>query len=142
MKAALGQARLAFLAGEVPVGAVVAKDGVIISRGRNRKESRKNPSRHAEMEALERACKKLQNWRLTGCTLYTTMEPCMMCLGVILESRIERVVYGTEDRRMGFLRYFKEQRPPYAYDVDFTPGVLGDEACRLLKEFFQLRRGG
>jgi len=142
MRKALAQARRAFSAGEVPVGAVVVKDGNIISRGHNRKEGRFLPTRHGEIEAIEKACRKLKNWRLTGCTLYCTLEPCMMCTGAILESRIKRVVYGAPDLRMGFLNNFKINRPPYAYDVEVTPGVMEDETAQIMRDFFIMRRGG
>jgi tRNA(adenine34) deaminase len=140
MREALKQARRAYRIGEVPVGAVVVCDDKIIARGYNRKEKSFNPTKHAEITAIEKACRKVKNWRLTECTLYVTLEPCMMCLGAVLEARIKRVVYGAPDFRMGFLEYFQKNSPPYAYDVDATPGVLAEESSLLMKNFFRERR--
>lgn len=142
MKKALLQAKKAYKLGEVPVGAVIVRDGEIISRGYNKKEKKQSASMHAEIIAITRACKKVQNWRLEDCDIYVTLEPCMMCLGAILEARIKRVIFGADDLRMGFLKYFKENNVPYAYDVQFKGGVLAGESSKLLKSFFRERRGG
>ena len=98
MLAALEQARLSAAEGEVPVGAVVVKDGAVISVGRNRRETGKNALAHAELEAIDGACKALGGWRLWQCELYVTLEPCPMCAGAIINSRLRRVVYGASDR--------------------------------------------
>jgi tRNA(adenine34) deaminase len=140
MKEALKQARKAYEKGEVPVGAVIVCEGRIIARGYNKKESSFNPTNHAEIVAIENACRKVKNWRLMNCTMYVTLEPCMMCLGAVLEARIKRVVYGAPDFRMGFMNYFQKNNPPYAYDVDTTPGVLAEESSTLMKNFFRERR--
>lgn len=142
MKEALKLAKKAFYQNEVPVGAVVVLEGKIIARGYNRKEKDMRTTRHAEIIAIEKACKKLKNWRLTGCEIYVTLEPCMMCTGAILESRIKRVIYGASDPRMGFLRYFRENQPPYAGDVEITAGIMAEESSHLMKDFFKERRGG
>lgn len=142
MKEALKEARKAFDRHEVPVGAVIVRDGKIISRGYNKKESARKATRHAEIEAIEKACRKLENWRLNDCTIYVTLEPCMMCLGAILEARIKKVIFGADDLRMGFLRYFGEKKPPYAYSVEYESGVLGEDCAGLMRKFFKIRRGG
>jgi tRNA(adenine34) deaminase len=140
MREALKQAEKAYRHDEVPVGAVIVFDGKIIARGYNKKESSFNPTNHAEIVAIEKACRKLKNWRLTDCTMYVTLEPCMICTGAVLEARIKRVVYGAPDFRMGFLEYFKKQNPPYAYDVEATKGVLAEESSIMMKNFFREKR--
>ena len=101
MRLALDEARNAAAAGEVPVGAVIVKDGKVIARGKNARETGKNAVLHAELTAIQKACKKLGGWRLIGCTLYVTLEPCIMCAGAIMNSRIERIVIGTSDKKAG-----------------------------------------
>src|SRR5574337_537884 len=101
MKEALRQARAALKKGEVPVGAVIAHKGAVVSRGYNRKEADKDPSAHAEMIAIRRAAKKLKTWRLSDSTLYVTLEPCAMCMGAIIQARIPRLVFGTFDPKAG-----------------------------------------
>ena len=101
MQAALELARQAADEGEVPVGAVVVRDGTVIAGGRNRREIGRHALAHAEIEAIDGACRALGGWRLGGCTLYVTLEPCPMCAGAIINSRIERVVYGTADPKAG-----------------------------------------
>ena len=103
MKKALENARIAFDLGEVPVGAVIVKDGEIISTGYNERETGKSATAHAELLAIERACEKLGSWRLHGCTLFVTLEPCPMCSGAIINSRIERVVSALKDPKAGAL---------------------------------------
>ncbi|MFP4496644.1 MAG: nucleoside deaminase [Vulcanimicrobiota bacterium] len=142
MSKALEQARKAFNCDEVPVGAVIVREGKIISRGYNRKEETRLATRHAEIAAIEKACKKLNNWRLTDCEIFVTLEPCMMCLGAIMEARIKRIVYGTMDIRFGFLRYFKDNQIDYPYNFEYRSGVLQEDAARLMKDFFRMRRGG
>ncbi len=97
MSAAIDQARHAERAGDVPVGCVVVKDGVIIARGRNRREAAQDPTAHAEVEALRAAAKRLGHWRLSGCTVVVTLEPCVMCTGALVLARVERLVYGASD---------------------------------------------
>jgi len=106
MKRALARAKTAAKCGEVPIGAVIVKDGEIISSGRNMRESKNNALHHAEVIAISRACKKLNAWRLIDCTLYVTMEPCPMCAGAIVNSRIKRVVYGCYDKKQVRLAAF------------------------------------
>lgn len=142
MRAALVQARLAALEGEVPVGAVVVKDGEIISEGRNRREVGKNALAHAELEAIDGACRALGGWRLWQCDLYVTLEPCPMCTGAIINARIRRLVYGASDRKAGscgsVVNLFDL---PYNHRPEVTAGCMDEECGELLREFFrELRR--
>ena len=142
MKAALRLAAKAAEEGEVPVGAVVVCDGKIVGRGRNRRETKKNALHHAEIEAIEKACKKLGGWRLHRCDLYVTLEPCPMCAGAILGARIPRVYYGARDRAMGacggVLNLFMEDFPARPALVG---GVLREECHQVLADFFRSLRG-
>ena len=124
MQTALTIAREAAEDGEVPVGAVIVKDGEVIAVGRNRREKGRNALAHAEIEAIDGACKALGGWRLSGCTLYVTLEPCPMCAGAIINSRIDRVVYGTTDPK-----------------PTVTAGVLQAECADALQSFFRSLRG-
>lgn len=138
MKAALKLAHRAAAEGEVPVGAVVVCDGKIVGRGRNRREIKKNALHHAEIEAIEKACKKLGGWRLHRCDLYVTLEPCPMCAGAILNARIPRVYYGARDRAMGacggVLNLYME---PFALTPALVGGILADECRAVLENFFR-----
>jgi tRNA(adenine34) deaminase len=142
MRAALELARQAEQAGEVPVGAVVVKDGVIIGRGSNAPIGRHDPSAHAEMQALRDAAQRVGNYRLVGCELYVTLEPCLMCVGAMFHARIARVVYGASDPKTGaagsVLDLFAEQRLNHHAEV--LGGVLADECGNLLSHFFAARR--
>ncbi len=139
MKEALKEAEKAAQKGEVPIGAVIVKDGRIISRGHNLRESRQDPLAHAEMIAIYKAAKKLNNWRLTGCTLYVTVEPCPMCAGAILQSRIDRLVYGTEDPKAGAVktlyRILEDERLNHQVK-DIVSGVLAEDCASILSDFF------
>lgn len=141
MQAAIEQAMLAASEDEVPVGAVIVKDGEIISRGRNRRELGKNALYHAETEAIDSACKALGGWRLMGCTLYVTLEPCPMCAGAIINSRIERVVFGAYDKKAGscgsLVNLFEL---PYNHKPELSGGVLEEECAELLSSFFKKLR--
>ena len=143
MKKALKQAKVAEKYGEVPVGAVIVKDGKVISRGYNMRESAQMASAHAEHIAIDRACKKLKSWRLTGCTLYVTLEPCIMCAGAIVNSRLDRVVIGTADKKAGAMGGIVNVLDlPVNHKPDVTFGVLQSECSGILKEFFaRLRKG-
>jgi tRNA(adenine34) deaminase len=142
MRHALELARRAAAAGEVPVGAVVAKDGQIISEGWNQPISTHDPSAHAEMLALRAAAAKLQNYRLGGTTLYVTLEPCAMCAAAIVHARVARVVFGAWDARAGAAgsAFNLLNTPAHNHRVDAFGGVLTDECGALLKEFFAARR--
>ena len=142
MRHALKLASHAQDAGEVPVGAVVVKEGVIIGRGFNAPISRHDPSAHAEMLALRDAAQNIGNYRLAGCELFVTLEPCLMCAGAIMHARIARLVYGASDPKTGacgsVLNAFAEQRLNHHAEV--VVGVLADECGLMLSSFFALRR--
>ena len=142
MREALALARQAEAGGEVPVGAVVVKEGAIIGRGFNAPISRNDPSAHAEMLALREAAQYLGNYRLAGCELFVTLEPCTMCVGAMFHARIARLVYGAHDPKTGacgsVLDLFGEQR--LNHHAEITAGVLADECGSLLSNFFAMRR--
>ncbi|MEW6547270.1 MAG: tRNA adenosine(34) deaminase TadA [Bacillota bacterium] len=143
MGEALAQARLAMAIGEVPVGAVVVKDGYIVARAHNRRETDRDPTAHAEMVAIREAARMLGGWRLTGCTLYVTMEPCPMCAGAMVQARIDRLVYGAADPKAGaagsLVDLVRDAR--FNHRVEVTAGVREAESRELLHEFFaRLRR--
>ena len=142
MREALSLASQAAAAGEVPVGAVVVKDGAIVGRGYNRPVSGRDPTAHAEVMALRDAAARLDNYRLGGCDLYVTLEPCAMCAGAILHARVGRVVYGAADPKSGacgsVVNLFAESRLNHHATV--ASGVLAEETGRLLQEFFSTRR--
>jgi tRNA(adenine34) deaminase len=142
MRHALELAKMAQDAGEVPVGAVVVKDGEIIGRGFNAPISRHDPSAHAEMMALRDAAQNIRNYRLVGCELFVTLEPCLMCAGAIMHARIARLVYGASDPKTGacgsVLNVFSELSLNHHAQV--AAGVLADECGLMLSKFFALRR--
>ncbi|PKM61611.1 MAG: tRNA-specific adenosine deaminase [Firmicutes bacterium HGW-Firmicutes-21] len=141
IKQAIKRAKKAALLGEVPVGAVIVKDGVIISSGYNLREKKNNALLHAEIIAIDRACKRLGVWRLEDCTLYVTLEPCPMCAGAIINSRIKRVVFGGYDQKAGvYGSVFNISDFAFNHRYEVTGGVLKDECAALLSDFFaQLR---
>lgn len=142
MRQALELAKMAQDAGEVPVGAVVVKDGEIIGRGFNAPISRHDPSAHAEIMALRDAAQNIGNYRLVGCELFVTLEPCMMCAGAIMHARIARLVYGASDPKTGacgsVLNVFSE--PRLNHHTQVAAGVLADDCGLMLSNFFALRR--
>jgi tRNA(adenine34) deaminase len=142
MRQALELASRAQDAGEVPVGAIVVRDGEIIGRGFNAPISRRDPSAHAEMLALREAAQNIGNYRLTGCELFVTLEPCLMCAGTIMHARIARLVYGASDPKTGacgsVMNAFAERRLNHQTEV--VPGVLAEECGGMLSNFFALRR--
>jgi tRNA(adenine34) deaminase len=142
MRVALEEAVRAFAAGEIPVGAVIVMDGGIIGRGSNERLIRSMPFAHAEMSAIASAGEVLSSWRFDACTLYVTLEPCLMCAGAIIETRVSRVVYGTTDPRAGaagsLYDVLSDPRLPRRCSV--TKGVLAAECSALLKKFFLARR--
>lgn len=141
MKRALALAKEAFDDGEVPVGAVIVKDGSIISEGRNRREKSKNALSHAEIEAINKACEILKGWRLTGCTMYVTLEPCPMCAGAIINSRIERVIIGASDESFGaFGGSLDLRHMPGSYKPEIRFGTMNEESSKILKDFFTILR--
>ena len=141
MSRALELASLAAEQGDVPVGAVIVKDGEIISEGYNLREVEKRATAHAEMVAIERACERLGGWHLCGCTLYVTLEPCPMCAGALINSRVERVVFGLRDAKAGCLgSVLNMNRYPFNHAFEITEGVMAEESAKLLSEFFAKRR--
>ena len=142
MRAALAEARAALDHDDVPVGAVLVRDGRIIGRGRNQREQLRDPTAHAEMIALSAASGEVGHWRLDGCTLYVTLEPCTMCAGAIVLARIDRLVYGATDPKAGACAslYQIPADPRLNHRVPITSGVLVDECAALLVEFFARQR--
>lgn len=141
MRLALEEARRSLLTGDVPVGAVLVCGKQVIARGRNRREETGDATAHAEMEAIRSASLALSSWRLTGCTLYVTLEPCPMCAGACVNARIDRVVYGARDEKAGCVGSVIQL---FALDFNHaprvTPGVLEEECGALLQQFFEQRR--
>jgi tRNA(adenine34) deaminase len=142
MAQALELAREAAQTGDVPVGCVIVKDGTIIGRGRNRREERGDATAHAELEAIRDACARIGSWRLHGCTLYVTLEPCPMCAGGIVNARIDTVRYGVKDEKAGccgsVLNLFEER---FNHKPRIYQGPLEQECQSLLQEFFEGLRG-
>ena len=142
MRRALMEARKAAEAGEVPVGAVVVKNGVVLATGHNRSVYRNDPTAHAEITALRKAAQKLKNYRLLGTSLYVTIEPCAMCLGAAIQARIGRLVFGALDPKAGAvssLIAFPVEKTNHRLQIQ--GGVLEDECGRVLREFFKAKRG-
>lgn len=141
MRRALELAREAAAEGEVPVGAVIVKDGAVVSCGRNRRETGKNALHHAELEAIDGACRTLGGWRLWECELFVTLEPCPMCAGAVINARIPRVVFGAFDPKAGscgsVVNLFDL---PYNHKPEVVGGVLRDECAMLLTNFFHSLR--
>ncbi|MCB0017649.1 MAG: tRNA adenosine(34) deaminase TadA [Anaerolineales bacterium] len=142
MRQALAQAEIALSLAEVPVGAVAVFQGEIVGAGYNRKESDQDPTRHAEIIAMQEAARTLGNWRLLDVTLYCTLEPCPMCGGAMIQARLPRLVYGAKDIRFGadgsLLELFAIEE--FNHRVEVTAGVLADEAATLLQDFFRQLR--
>ncbi len=138
---ALEEARIAASQGEVPVGAVIVKDGEVISKGHNMREQKQNALSHAEIEAINSACKKLGSWRLDGCEMYVTLEPCPMCTGAIINSRIKTVVFGAFDKTMGCMdSVINLCDYPLGHKVEVYAGICEDECQQVLQEFFKKLR--
>lgn len=139
LRMALREAALSGEKGEVPIGCVIVKDGRVLGRGHNQMETLRDPTAHAEILAIGAACQALDNWRLEGCTLYVTLEPCPMCAGAILNSRVSRVVYGARDKRLGALGStfnILEENPINRVVVVEGP-AMEDECLEMLKSFFR-----
>jgi tRNA(adenine34) deaminase len=143
MMAALAEARRAAEIGEVPVGAVVVREGSVVGRGHNQRESDGDPLAHAEILAIRQAAAGIGDWRLLGCTMYVTLEPCAMCAGALVNSRVERLVYGAPDPKAGFCGTLGNlvQDPRLNHRLEVTVGVLEGDCAALLRGFFaSLRR--
>lgn len=139
MKEALCEAEKAYKKQEIPVGAVIVKNGIIIAKGHNLKESKKNTMKHAEIIAIEKASKVLDSWRLEGCEMYVTLEPCAMCAGALIHARIKKIYIGTMDEKTGACGSILNLLQDYKFNhqVEMQTGVLQEECERILKEFFK-----
>ena len=142
MRSALEEAKKAARLGEVPIGAVLVYDGEIIARAHNLRETTQNATTHAELMVIQEACKKMGSWRLEETTLYVTLEPCPMCAGAILQSRVPRVVYGARDMKAGCVdslyRLLNDAR--FNHECEVTEGILAEECGQILTEFFRALR--
>lgn len=139
MKAALKEAKKAYDKLEVPVGAVIVKDRKIIARAHNLKETKNDTTKHAEILAIQKASKKLNSWRLIDCEMYVTLEPCLMCAGALINSRIKKVYIGASDQKTGAVGSVFNLLEDYTFNhkVEYEKGVLQDECESILKEFFK-----
>ena len=148
MKQALKEAKKAYKKLEVPVGAVIVKDGKIIARAHNQKETKTDTTKHAEILAIQKASKKLESWRLIDCEMYVTLEPCSMCAGAIINSRIKKVYIGAKDEKTGAVGSVLNLFEDYTFNhkVEAETGVMEEECKETLKKFFkelrELKRGG
>lgn len=143
MRAALKEAQKAYAIGEVPIGCVIVQNDKIIARGYNRRNADKSVLCHAEMSALKKACKKLGDWRLEDCEMYVTLEPCPMCAGAIVQSRIPKVIYGCDNPKAGCAGSVLNilQVDKFNHRVDIEKGLLMEECSKILKQFFsEMRR--
>lgn len=141
MLAAYEMAKQAYDDGEVPVGAVIVRENVIVAKGRNRREKAKNALLHAEIEAIDNACKALGGWRLWNCELYVTLEPCPMCAGAIINAHIPKVYFGAYDFKNGSCGTVTNLfEMPYNFKPECVGGIMADECSALLKDFFKKLR--
>jgi len=142
MRLALAQAEAAAAADEAPIGALVVRDDRVLASARNEREALRDPTAHAEMIAITQAAAALANWRLEGCTMYVTLEPCPMCAGAIVQARIPRLVYGAVDPKAGAVRslYRLLEDPRLNHRAEVVEGVLAEPCGRLLTDFFQRKR--
>jgi tRNA(adenine34) deaminase len=139
MGLAIAEAALAARIGEVPVGAVVVRDGEVVGQGHNRRELDGDPLAHAELLALRQAAGRVAGWRLTGCTMYVTLEPCAMCAGALVNSRVARLVFGASDPKAGYCGSLGDlpRDPRLNHRLEVTGGVLAEECAELLQAFFR-----
>ena len=138
MTAALSEAMVGAAMGEIPVGAVIVKDGEIVASAHNLRENGGGATAHAELLAINEACQRLGSWRLSGCALYVTLEPCPMCAGAIINSRLDRVVFGAKDPRAGALGSLIDLNTyPLGHKVRVLSGVLAEEGLELVRDFFK-----
>lgn len=142
MREALVEARRAAEIGEVPIGAVIVLQGEIIGRGHNRREIDRDPLAHAEILAIRQAAERIGGWRLSGCTMYVTLEPCAMCAGALVNSRIDRLVYGAADPKAGYCATLGNlvQDARLNHRLEVTAGVMDEESAALLRTFFAALR--
>ncbi|WP_139025434.1 tRNA adenosine(34) deaminase TadA [Acetonema longum] len=144
MGLALAEAQAAFQIGEVPIGAVIVMDGQVVAAGHNLRETWHDATAHAEIIAIRQACERLSRWRLTGATLYVTIEPCPMCAGALIMSRIDRLVYGSSDYKAGAVESIFNivQNEALNHQLAVTAGVRAEECARIMRDFFRMRRSG
>ena len=140
MEIALIEAKKAFNIDETPVGAVIVRDGKVISKAHNQRETKKNALCHAEIIAINKACKKLDGWRLLDCDIYVTLEPCPMCMGAIIASRIKNVYFGAYDKKAGALGSVCDLSQMFPHKVAFLGGVMENECSEILTSFFKKLR--
>lgn len=142
MRIALKEAQNAVILDEVPVGAVIVKDGKILAKGHNLREKSNDPTSHAEINAIRKACKKLNSWRLEGATIYVTIEPCSMCAGTLLQCRIGRIVYGASDPKGGAIESSLElfNAKNINHHPEILGGVLKEECSQLISSYFKSKR--
>ena len=140
MLLALDEAKKAESEDEVPVGAIIVRNGEIVATAYNTREYGKNALYHAEIKAIDEACKKLGGWRLVGCTMYVTLEPCPMCAGAIVNARIERVVYGAPDHKAGAFGTMINLTDYPLFKPEIVSGVLKDDCAKILSAFFKKKR--
>ncbi len=142
MQLAIEQARQAEAAGDVPVGAVIVRDGQLVAAAHNQREQLRDPTAHAEMIAITQAAEAVGSWRLTGCTLYVTLEPCPMCAGAILQARLPQLIYGAADPKAGAVEtlYRLLADPRMNHQTEVLAGLLGSECGKLLSDFFAEQR--
>ena len=141
MKLALKEARKSLKSDDVPIGAIIVKNNKVIAKAHNIKEKTKIATKHAEIVTIEKACKKIKNWYLNGCTLYVTVEPCLMCCGAIIQSRISKIVYATKNEKFGYVesieKIFENKNNHF---VNIEKGICEIESQNLMKQFFQDKR--
>ncbi len=142
MREALKEAQKAYDLDEVPIGAVIVKDGEIIARGHNLREKEQNPILHAEMVAIYNAALKVKSWRLTGCEIYVTIEPCPMCAGAMIQGRLDRIIFGARDPKAGCAGslYDLVQDQRFNHRLEVVEGILVDECRQIIKDFFRKKR--
>lgn len=142
MRLALLEAKKASKRADVPVGAVIVENNKIIAKAHNQKKYKKNAIRHAEIIAIERACKKKKTWHLDNCTMYVTLEPCMMCTGAIIQAHIKNVVYGAVSDKLGCLENVNEilKNKNINYSINIINNVLSEESSKMIQQFFQNKR--
>ena len=139
MRLAIKEGKKAYKKGEVPIGAIVVKEGEVIATAYNLKETKKNPTAHAEILAIQKAAKKLGTWRLEDCDLYVTIEPCVMCAGAILQSRMKGLIFGAREPKFGGVESILNilDNPKFNHKVEVIEGILEEECSQLIKDFFK-----
>ncbi len=139
MKEALKEAKKAYAKQEIPVGAVIVYQDKIIARAHNTRVSEKQVFSHAEIKAINKACRKINSWVLEDCTIYVTLEPCLMCTGALLQSRIKRIVYATTEPKHGVIESLAKvlDNPKFNHKIEITSGIMKEESSELLKKFFR-----